>query len=107
MFLAYKPLAGRRVTQVRAQRTRRDWAEFLREVLDHHYPTADKVVLVMENLNTHGPASFYEVFPPAEAHRLARKLEIHSTPKHGSWLNMAAIELSVLSRQCLDRRIGK
>lgn len=79
VFVAYEPLAGHRVTQVRAHRTRRDWAEFMREVLDHHYPEADKVVLVMDNLTTHGPASFYEAFPPAEAHRLARKLEIHYT----------------------------
>lgn len=94
MFVAYEPLAGNRFTQVRVQRTRRDWAEFMREVLDRHYPSAEKVVLVMDNLNTHGPASFYEVFPPAEARRLARKLEIHYTPKHGSWLNMAEIERS-------------
>lgn len=106
VFLAYEPLGGRRVTQVRAQRTRRDWAEFMREVLDQHYPEAEKVVLVMDHLNTHSPASFYEAFPPAEAHRLARKLEIHYTPKHGSWLNMVEIELSVLSRQCLSRRLG-
>jgi DDE superfamily endonuclease len=106
VFIAYEPLVGRRVAQVRAQRTRRDWAEFMREVLDQHYPEAEKVVLVMDNLNTHSCASFYEAFPPAEAHRLARKLEIHYTPKHGSWLNMAEIELSVLSRQCLSRRLG-
>jgi transposase len=106
IFVAYEPLAGKRLAQVRVQRTKRDWAEFMREVLDEHYPTAEKVVLVMDNLNTHSPASFYEVFPPAEAHRLARKLEIHYTPKHGSWLNMAEIELSVLSRQCLSRRLG-
>ena len=106
VLVTYEPLAGQRVARVRAQRTRRDWAEFMREVLDHPYPTADKVVLVLDNLNTHSPASFYEAFPPAEAHRLARKLEIHYTPKHGSWLNMAAIELSVLSRPCLSRRLG-
>jgi hypothetical protein len=106
VFLAYEPLAGRRVARVRAQRTRRDWAEFMREVLDQYYPEAEKVVLVMDNLNTHSPASFYEVFPPAEAYRLARKLEIPYTPKHGRWLNMAEIDLSVLSRQCLSRRRG-
>jgi hypothetical protein len=106
VFVAYEPLAGTRLAQVRVQRTRRDWAEFMREVLDHHYPTAEKVVLVMDDLNTHSPASFYEVFPPAKARRLARKLEIHYTPKHGSWLNMAEIELSVLSRQCLSRRLS-
>jgi hypothetical protein len=106
VFVAYEPLAGSRFARVREQRTKRDWAEFLREVLDQHYPTAEKVVLVMDNLNTHSPASFYEVFPPAEAWRLARKLEIHYTPKHGSWLNLAEIELSGLSRQCLSRRLG-
>ena len=106
VFVASEPLVGWRKAMVRAQRTRRDWAYFMKEVLDQQYPEADKVVLVMDNLNTHGPASFYEVFPPNEAHRLARKLEIHSTPKHGSWVNMAEIELSVLSRQCLSRRMG-
>ena len=106
VFVAYEPRACKRVAQVRWTRTKRDWAEFMREVLDQHYPTADKVVLVMDNLNTHSPASFYEVFPAALAHRLARKLEIHYTPKHGSWWNMAEIELSVLGRQCLSRRLG-
>jgi transposase len=106
VFVAYEPLAGTRFAQVRQHRTKRDWAEFMREILDEHYPTADTVVLVMDNLNTHSPASFYEVFPPAEARRLARKLEIHYTPKHGSWLNMAEIELSVLSRQCLSQRLS-
>jgi hypothetical protein len=94
------------VARVPAQRTKRDWAEFMREVLDQHDPAAEKVVLGLDNLNTHSPASFYEVFPPAEAHRLARKLEIHYTPKHGSWLNRAEIDLSVLSRQGLSRRLG-
>ena len=74
--------------------------------MDVYYPTAEKLVLVMDNLNTHTPTALYEVFEPAEARRLARKLEVHYTPKHGSWLNMAEIELSVLSRQCFDRRIG-
>lgn len=106
VFVAYEPLAGTRFTQVRLHRTKRDWAEFMKEVLDQRYPSAEKVVLVMDNLNTHSPASFYEVFPPAEARRLARKLEIHYTPKHGSWLNMAEIELSVLSRQCLSQRLS-
>lgn len=85
VFVAYEPLARRRFAQVRVQRTKRDWAEFMREVLDEHDPTAEKVVLVMDNLNTHSSASFYEVFSPTEARRLARKLEIHYTPKHGSW----------------------
>jgi len=79
VFVAYAPLAGTRFAQVRVQRTKRDWAEFMKEVLDQQYSTAEKVVLVMDNLNTHSPASFYEVFPPAEARRLARKLEIHYT----------------------------
>lgn len=78
----------------------------LRELVDVYYLTAEKIVLVMDNLNTHTPAALYEVFEPAEARRLVEKLEIHDTPKHGSWLNMAEIELSVLSRQCLDRRIS-
>ena len=106
VFVAYAPLAGTRFAQVRVQRTKRDWAEFMKEVLDQQYSTAEKVVLVMDNLNTHSPASFYEVFPPAEARRLARKLEIHYTPKHGSWLNMAEIVLSVLSRPCLSQRLS-
>ncbi len=106
LFIANEPLTGKRFLQVTEHRTRQDWALFIRDLVDDYYPTAEKIVLVMDNLNTHTPASLYEVFPPAEARRLARKLEIHYTPKHGSWLNMAEIELSVLSRQCLDRRIG-
>ncbi len=78
----------------------------MRELVDVYYPAADKLVLVMDNLNTHTLAALYEVFEPAEARRLVEKLELHYTPKHGSWLNMAEIELSVLTRQCLDRRIG-
>lgn len=89
------------------QRTKVDFARFIRDLVDVHYPAAEKIVLVMDNLNTHTPASLYEAFEPAEARRLIEKLELHYTPKHGSWLNMAEIELSVLSRQCLDRRIGK
>lgn len=106
VFVAYEPLAGHRVTQVRVQRTRRDWAAFMRELLDQHYPQADRVLLVMDNLNTHSPASFYEAFPPAGAHRLARKLEMPYMPKHGSWLSMTEIELSVLSRPCRSQRLG-
>lgn len=105
MFLAVEPLTGKRYTQVRHQRTRSDWAHFMRELLDDHYGHAEKVVLVMDNLNTHLPASFYEVFAPSEARRLTEKLEIHYTPKHGSWLNMAEIEFSVLDRQVLDQRL--
>jgi hypothetical protein len=90
---------------VTERRTRRDWAHVIKELVDVQYPEAEKVVLVLDNLNTHSPGSLYEAFPPAEAKRLADKLEIHYTPKHGSWLNIAELELSVLARQCLDRRI--
>jgi len=91
--------------QVRARRTKADWAYFMRELIDVHYQQAEKLVLVMDNLNTHSPASFYEVFEPEEAWRLSQKLEIHHTPVHGSWLNMAEIELSVLARQALSGRL--
>jgi transposase len=90
---------------VTEQRTKTDWAHQIKELVDERYPEAQRIVLVMDNLNTHTPASLYEAFEPEEAKRLAEKLEIHYTPKHGSWLNMAEIELSVLSRQCLDRRV--
>jgi hypothetical protein len=106
IFLACEPLAGKRYTQVTTQRTKVEWALFIREVIDVHYPEAEKVVLVLDNLNTHTPAALYEVFPPAEARRLMEKLELHYTPKHGSWLNMAEIELSVLSQHPLSQRIG-
>lgn len=106
LFLASEPLSGKRVVQVRERRTRADWAEFVRELIEVHYPEAEKIVLVLDNLNTHTPASFYEVFAPEEAWRLSQKLEVHYTPKHGSWLNMAEIELSVLARQCLNRRLS-
>ncbi|HEX6108931.1 MAG TPA: IS630 family transposase [Ktedonobacteraceae bacterium] len=105
VFVACEPLGGKRVVTVSKRRTKQDWAYFMREVIDIHYPEADKIVLVMDNLNTHSPSSFYEVFTPQEARRLTEKLEIHYTPKHGSWLNMAEIELSVLARQCLAGRL--
>jgi len=105
IFLAVEPLAGFRLVEITKHRTRQDWAMFIKAMLDKSYPHVRKVVLVMDNLNTHGIASLYEKFEPAEARRLAERLEIHHTPKHGSWLNMAEIELSVLKRQCLDRRI--
>lgn len=105
IFMAYEPLAGKCMTKVTDQRTKIDWAHFIKELVDVHYRDAIKIVLVMDNLNTHGAASLYEAFPAPEARRIADKLEIHYTPKHGSWLNMAEIELSHLSRQCLDRRI--
>ena len=106
LFVACEPLAGKRYLQVTEHRTKADFARFIRDLVDVYYPTAEKIVLVMDNLNTHTPAALYEVFEPAEARRLVEKLELHYTPKHGSWLNMAEIELSILSRQCLDRRIG-
>jgi len=105
LFLAVEPLAGKRTVQVTDQRTRTDWALFIRFLLLTVYPEAAVIVLVMDNLNTHGIASLYEAFDPATARALAARLEIHYTPKHGSWLNMAETELSILSRQCLDRRI--
>lgn len=105
LFLCCEPLAGRRQVTVTQRRTRRDWAERIKTLVDEDYPTAERIVLVMDNLNTHSPISLYETFPPAEAKRILDRLEIHHTPKHGSWLNIAEIELSVLSRQCLHRRI--
>jgi hypothetical protein len=105
VFMAVEPLAGQRTTQVTERRTRIDWARFVQMLLTTVYPVAEKVVLVMDNLNTHGIASLYEAFAPEIALALASRLEIHYTPKHGSWLNMAETELSILARQCLDRRI--
>lgn len=106
VFLAVEALSGKRFVQVCPQRTRQDWAYFMRSLLDEQYPHAQKVIVVMDNLNTHTIGSLYETFPPEEAERLCLRLEIHPTPKHGSWLNMAEIELSVLGRQCLDRRLA-
>jgi hypothetical protein len=105
LFLSCEPLMGRRQVTVTEQRTTLDFAEVVRDLLEVRYPHAEKVVLVMDNLNTHKPAALYAAFEPAVARALLERLEIHHTPKHGSWLNMAEIELSVLSRQCLDRRI--
>jgi hypothetical protein len=105
-FLVSEPLRGWRQVRVSEQRTRIDWAYCIQELVDVHSAEAEQIVLVMDNLNIHSPASLYEAFPPAEAKRLADKLEIHHTPRHGSWLNMAEIELSILQRQCLDRRLG-
>ena len=104
-FLFTEPLAGWRKVNVRERRTRKDWAAEIKELLEVDYPDVPKVILVCDNLNTHTPGSLYEAFEPAEARRLAARLEIHYTPKHGSWLNIAEIELSVFTRQCLDRRI--
>ena len=105
LFMVCEPLAGRRHVFVRAQRTRLDFAAVIKTVCDELYPAAEKIVLVMDQLNTHGVASLYAAFPPQEARRLAERLQIHHTPKHGSWLNMAEIELSVLARQCLEERM--
>lgn len=105
IFIASEPLAGWRRVSVTDTRTKIDFAHFVREIVDLRYPEAEKIVLVMDNLNTHNPSSLYETFDPVEARRITEKLEIHYTPKHGSWLNMAEIELSVLARQCLDGRI--
>ncbi len=105
LFMLTEPLRGWRHVVVSDRRTRVDFARCIRELVDVHYPDAERIVLVMDNLNTHSPASLYEAFPPAEAKRLADKLEIHYTPKHGSWLNMAEIELGVLAGQCLARRL--
>ena len=104
-FLVCEPLRGWRHVTVSDRRTRRDFAHCIRDLVDVRYPEAEAIVLVLDNLNTHTPASLYEAFPPAEAKRLADRLEIHYTPKHGSWLNMAEIELGVLAGQCLDRRL--
>jgi hypothetical protein len=107
LFLACEPLAGWRHIAVTEHRRRTDWAGFIRSLLEGRYRDAKRVVLVMDQLNTHSPASLYEAFPPAEAKRLAERIEIHHTPKHGSWLNMAEVELSALGRQCLSRRIAR
>ena len=106
IFMFFNPVAGKRRVSCRDSRTRVDWAEEVRNLLDEDYPHVRKIKLVCDNLNTHTKASLYAAFPAAEAHRLARRLEIIYTPRNGSWLNVAEIELSVLGRQCLDRRIG-
>jgi hypothetical protein len=106
IFVWVEPLAGRRRVNAREQRTRLDWAHEVDRLLTSDYPDAEKVVLVMDNLNTHSVGSLYEAFNPAKAFTLAQRLEIHHTPKHRSWLNIAEIELSALTRQCLDRRIA-
>jgi hypothetical protein len=105
LFLAFEPLAGVRRVEVTDRRTSQDFARFARRVLDEWYPGTDRVVFVLDNLSTHAPAAFYEAFEPAEARRLCERVEWHYTPRHGSWLNVAELELSVLARQCLDRRI--
>jgi hypothetical protein len=106
IFMVFAPLQGLRYAKVTARRTKIDWASLMKDVVDIYFPTAPKITMVMDNLNTHKSASLYEAFPPHEARRILERLEFHYTPKHGSWLNMAEIELSVLQRQCLDRRIS-
>ena len=101
LFMFFEPMAGQRYVKVTGQ----DWAEVMRKLADVCHPEAEKIVVVLDNLNTHTPASFYAAFAPEEARRLVERFEFHYTPKHGSWLNMAEIELSVLGRQCLNRRI--
>jgi len=105
LFMMFEPLVGKRHVKVTQRRTKIDWAYCVREMVDQIYPDAEQIVLVMDNLNTHNKSSLYEAFEPAEAKRIADKLEIHYTPKHGSWLDMAEIELGILARQCLSRRI--
>lgn len=105
IFLAYEPLTGQRQIKVTEHRTSQDWAHFIRKLVDVHYPKAEKIVLVMDNLNTLTPTSLYSTFAPLKAQRILQKSELHYTPVHGSWLNRAEIELSALARQCLSRRI--
>ena len=106
IFMVNEPLAGKRYVKVTERKTKTDWATLVKEIADDYYPQASKIRLVMDNLNTHKPASLYEAFPPQEAKRIWDRFEFIYTPKHGSWLNMAEIELHVLTRQCLNRRIG-
>src|SRR5215475_3877589 len=106
LFMIFEPLACQRRVKVTARRTAIDFAHVMQEVVDEQYPQAEKIVLVMDNLNTHKPASLYEAFAPAEARRLLERLEMHYTPKYGSWLDMAEIEFSVLNGQCLNRRLA-
>lgn len=105
LFMFFAPLQGWRHVKVTDHRTKIDWAFAMRELVDEHFPGAKRITLVMDNLNTHCPSSLYEAFEPEEARRILNRLELHYTPKHGSWLNMAEIELSILGRQCLSRRI--
>jgi DDE superfamily endonuclease len=105
LFMMCEPLRGWRHVKVTDRRTRRDYAGCLKELVDVHYPEADKILLVQDNLNTHSGGSLYEAYPPGEALRILNKVEFHYTPRHGSWLNMAESEISILSRQCLDRRL--
>ena len=105
LFMFFAPLEGWRRVEVTDRRTKADWARVVKQLVDEDYADKDRIVLVMDNLNTHHPSSLYEAFEPAEARRIAERLEGHYTPKHGSWLNMAEIEIGVMNRQCLNRRI--
>lgn len=105
IFIATQPLAGYRVVEVTERKKKTDWAKFCKMLADCHYPEAERITLVMDNFNTHKAGSFYEAFPPEEARRLVKRFEFVYTPKHGSWLNMAEIELQVLNKQCLSRHI--
>lgn len=105
LFLSYAPHLGWRQVMVTTQRTAVDWALAMRELVDVHFPQAERIIVVLDNLHTHRLSSLYTTFPPAEAHRIAPKLDLRFTPNHGSWLNMAELEFAVLARQCLDRRI--
>lgn len=105
IFVFTEPLGGIRYVSAREHRTAIDWAHEIKYLSDEMYPHAEKIILVMDNLNTHKPSSLYKAFPPAEARRIIKRLEIHYTPKHGSWLNIAEIELNVMTRQCLSRRV--
>jgi len=106
LFLASEPLDGWRTVTVKDRRTTKDWVTFIKQLVDEHYPDADRIRVVLDNLNTHKPEAFYEYFEPDEARRLLDRLEFHFTPVHGSWLNMAEIEFNRLQQQCLDRRIS-
>lgn len=106
IFMFFQPLAGWRKVKATEQRTKVDFAHCMKELVDEHFPQAELIRVVLDNLNTHTLGALYETFEPAEARRLCQKLDLRHTPKHGSWLNMAELELSVLSRQCLNRRIG-
>ena len=105
LFMLFAPLEGKRRVEVRERRTKVDWAHVIQRLVNEDYPDRERIVLVMDNLNTHRLSSLYEAFEPSEARRIAERLEIHYTPKHGSWLNMAEIAIGVLARQCLERRI--
>jgi hypothetical protein len=106
LFLLLEPLAGWRHSEVTERRTSAEFAQQMRALVDVHYPEAERIAVVLDNLSTHSPAALYQAFPPAEARRLLQRLEFHDTPKHGSWLNMAELEFSALNRQCLGRRIA-